>query len=184
MNILSTKLDGLKLITPKVFNDSRGFFFESFSMQRYADLIGLDAPLVQMNCSRSSYGVLRGLHYQLAKPQAKLVMVTRGKVLDVAVDIRPNSATFGESLAFELSDENHHQLYIPKGFAHGFAVLSEEVDFFYACTDYYDPTSERGILWNDPALGIDWQIDHPILSAKDEVYPKLAQVALSDLPAS
>ena len=184
MQVLSTKLDGLKLITPKIFNDPRGFFFESFSANRYAELIGLKDPLVQMNCSRSSYGVLRGLHYQLAKPQAKLVMVTRGKVLDVVVDIRLGSKTFGEWLAFELSDENNHQLYIPKGFAHGFAVLSKEVDFFYACTDYYDPASERGILWNDPALGIDWQIKDPILSQKDQVYPVLQALSESDLPSS
>lgn len=182
MQVLSTKLSGLKLITPKIFTDSRGFFFESFSAHRYAELVGITEPLVQMNCSRSCYGVLRGLHYQLAKPQAKLVMVTRGKVLDVAVDIRPRSATFGEWLAFELSEENHQQLYIPQGFAHGFVVLSKEVDFFYACSDYYDPTSERGILWNDPALGIDWQIEHPILSPKDTAYPLLEQLTASDLP--
>lgn len=183
MQVLSTKLAGLQLITPKIFNDPRGFFFESFAANRYAELAGVTEPLVQMNCSRSSYGVLRGLHYQLAKPQAKLVMVTRGKVLDIAVDIRQSSATFGEWLAFELSEENHQQLYIPQGFAHGFVVLSEEVDFFYACSDYYDPASERGILWNDPTLGIDWQIEHPILSTKDQAYPLLEQLTASDLPA-
>lgn len=183
MQILSTQLDGLKLIVPKIFNDPRGFFFESFSAERYAKLVGLTEPLVQMNCSRSGYGVLRGLHYQLSKPQGKLVMVTRGKVRDIVVDIRLSSPTYGRWLAFELSDENKHQLYVPKGFAHGFVVLSEEVDFFYACTDYYDPSSERGIIWNDPTLAIDWQIANPILSEKDQLYPQFAQLTASDLPA-
>ena len=182
MQVLSTKLEGLKLITPKTFNDPRGFFFESFSADRYAKLVGLTEPLVQMNCSRSCYGVLRGLHYQLAKPQGKLVMVTRGKVRDIVVDIRLGSPTYGHWLAFELSDENNHQLYVPKGFAHGFVALSEEVDFFYACTDYYDPSGERGILWNDPTLAIDWQIANPILSDKDQLYPRFAQLTPSDLP--
>jgi len=182
MQVISTKLDGLKLIIPKMFGDSRGFFFESFSADRYANLVGLTDPLVQMNCSRSCYGVLRGLHYQLAKPQAKLVMVTRGKVRDIVVDIRLGSPTYGQWLAFELSDENNHQLYIPKGFAHGFVALSETVDFFYACTDYYDPNGERGILWRDPKLAIDWQINNPILSAKDQLYPTFDQLSKSDHP--
>lgn len=182
MNVISTKLAGLKLIQPKIFGDARGFFFEGFAANRYAEMVGITEPLVQMNFSRSRYGVLRGLHYQLAKPQGKLVMVTRGKVFDVAVDIRVGSETFGQWQGFELSDENHHQLYIPKGFAHGFVVLSEEVDFAYACTDYYDPSSEKGILWNDPALAIPWNVEDPILSAKDQVYPVLADVAETDLP--
>ena len=182
MNIIPTKLAGLTLIQPKIFNDPRGFFFESFQANRYAEQVGISEPLVQMNCSRSQYGVLRGLHYQLAQPQAKLVTVTRGKVLDVAVDIRRGSATFGQWLAFELSDENHYQLFVPKGFAHGFAVLSAEVDFFYACNDYYDPSSEKGIYWNDPALGINWGLSAPILSDKDKLYPLLADVPEMDLP--
>ncbi|MCD6046582.1 MAG: dTDP-4-dehydrorhamnose 3,5-epimerase [Gammaproteobacteria bacterium] len=180
MQVFDTKLAGLKLIKPKAFGDARGFFFEGFQEERYQAL-GMTDPIVQLNFSRSTKNVLRGLHYQLAKPQDKLVTVTRGKVWDVAVDIRTDSPTFGQWDAYELSDENHWQLYIPKGFAHGFIVLSDEADFCYACTDYYDPASEKGVLWSDPALNISWQIQDPILSAKDKVYPCLKDIPKDEL---
>lgn len=182
MNVIDTKLPGLKLITPKKFGDSRGFFFEAYQSERYANEVGMAKSLVQLNFSRSEYGVLRGLHYQLTKPQGKLITILRGKVFDVALDIRVGSPTFGQWMGFELSEENGHQLYIPEGFAHGFSVLSEEVDFCYACTDFYDPPSERGIFWADPALSIPWKIEHPILSPKDENYLPLNQMLEADLP--
>lgn len=181
MKITETKLAGLKYIEPEIFTDSRGCFFEGFQAERYAKQVGMEQALAQLNFSRSQQGVLRGLHYQLAKPQAKLVTVLRGKVLDVAVDIRLNSPSFGQWCAFELSDENHAQLYIPQGFAHGFVALSAEVDFCYACTDYYDPSSERGIIWNDPDLNIPWGISEPIVSPKDQIYPRLNEIAKQDL---
>ena len=183
MNVIDTPLAGLKLITPKKFGDARGFFFEAYQSERYAAEVGMTKPLTQLNFSRSQYGVLRGLHYQLEKPQAKLITVLRGKVFDVALDVRRASPTFGQWQGFELSEENGHQLYIPEGFAHGFSVLSEEVDFCYACTDYYDPPSERGIFWADPALAIPWGLTAPILSPKDEKYLPLNQVSIADLPA-
>lgn len=180
MKVIESKLAGLKLIQPKTWGDSRGFFFEGFQTHRYGEL-GLDKPIVQLNFSRSTKGVLRGLHYQLAKPQDKLVTVTRGCVLDVAVDIRVNSPTFGQWDSYELNDENHYQFYIPQGFAHGFLVLSDEADFCYACTDYYDPTSEKGLIWSDPDLNIPWGIDDPILSGKDQLYACLKDIRKEDL---
>lgn len=181
MRITETNLSGLKVIEPTVFSDSRGFFFEGFQSERYAKELNLKKPLLQLNFSRSQVGVLRGLHYQLTKPQAKLVTVLRGRVLDVAVDIRRASQTFGQWYACELSDENHKQIYIPEGFAHGFLVLSDEVDFCYACTDYYDPSAERGIIWNDTDLKIPWNIQSPILSDKDKLYQSLKDIPSKDL---
>lgn len=155
------------LIEPKVFGDTRGFFFESFNQRAFDEATGTSYQFVQDNHSRSSRGVLRGLHYQIQQPQGKLVRVARGKVWDVAVDIRKNSLTFGRWVGAELSEENQHQLWVPPGFAHGFIVLSDSADFLYKTTDYYAPQHERCIRWNDVQLGIDWPIDLPLLSDKD-----------------
>jgi dTDP-4-dehydrorhamnose 3,5-epimerase len=167
MKVTPTKLDGCVIIEPEVFGDERGFFLETFQAERYADLAGIALPFVQDNYSRSSKGVLRGLHFQKTKPQGKLVRVVRGEVYDVAVDIRRGSPTFGEWEAAILTAENKIQFWVPPGFAHGFLVLSETADFEYKCTDYYDPSDEGSILWDDLDLGIPWPIDRPILSDKD-----------------
>ena len=156
------------LIEPKVFGDARGFFFESFNQQAFNEATGTSHDFVQDNHSRSSKGVLRGLHYQIQQPQGKLVRVVRGSVFDVAVDIRKSSPTFGQWVGAELTEENQHQLWVPPGFAHGFVVLSESADFLYKTTDYYAPAHERCIAWNDPDLAVDWHFDGtPSLSAKD-----------------
>lgn len=156
------------LIEPKVFGDARGFFFESFNQKTFNEATGTNHPFVQDNHSRSSQGVLRGLHYQIQQPQGKLVRVARGKVWDVAVDIRKSSPTFGQWVGAELSEDNQHQLWVPPGFAHGFVVLSESADFLYKTTDYYAPEHERCIAWNDPQLAIRWPYEgEPRLSAKD-----------------
>lgn len=156
------------LIEPQVFGDARGFFFESFNQKTFNEATGTDHPFVQDNHSRSSQGVLRGLHYQIQQPQGKLVRVARGKVWDVAVDIRKSSPTFGQWVGAELSEDNQHQLWVPPGFAHGFVVLSESADFLYKTTDYYAPEHERCIAWNDPQLAIRWPYEgEPRLSAKD-----------------
>ena len=169
MNVITTDLPGVLIIEPKVFGDERGFFYESFNAKAFQDATGLDTQFVQDNHSRSQKGVLRGLHYQLENTQGKLVRVTVGEVLDVAVDIRRSSPHFGKSVAVRLSAENHRQLWVPEGFAHGFVVLSEFAEFLYKTTNYYDPSSERSIRWDDPDLGIDWQLDEaPKLSAKDQ----------------
>ena len=179
-NAMKTAANGLKatataipdvlIIEPKVFGDQRGFFFESFNQEAFNQVTGLNANFVQDNHSRSAKGVLRGLHYQIQQPQGKLVRVVSGEVLDVAVDIRRSSPTFGKAVSALLSGENHRQLWVPPGFAHGFVVLSETADFLYKTTDYYAPAFERCILWNDPAIGIDWQLtEQPKLSGKDAV---------------
>ena len=156
------------LIEPKVFGDARGFFFESFNQKAFNEATGTNHAFVQDNHSRSSQGVLRGLHYQIQQPQGKLVRVARGRVWDVAVDIRKSSPTFGQWVGAELSEDNQHQLWVPPGFAHGFVVLSESADFLYKTTDYYAPEHERCIAWNDPQLAIAWPIaGAPSLSAKD-----------------
>ena len=170
MKITTTAIEGVVILEPKVFGDERGYFFESFSQREFEEKV-CKTTFVQDNESSSRYGVLRGLHFQ--KPphaQAKLVRVVKGKVLDIAVDIRKGSPTFGHHVSMELSGENKRQLFIPRGFAHGFAVLSEEVVFQYKCDRYYVPHSEGGILWNDPALGIDWKLpeEDVILSEKDK----------------
>jgi dTDP-4-dehydrorhamnose 3,5-epimerase len=166
MRITPTAIPEVLLIEPDVFGDSRGFFMETWNRQNYAEL-GLDVDFVQDNHSRSSKGVLRGLHYQLERPQGKLVHVVSGKVFDVAVDIRKGSPTFGQWAGAELSEENQHQFYIPPGFAHGFCVLSDSADFLYKCTDFYAPEYEHGILWNDPVIGIEWPGSDYIVSEKD-----------------
>jgi dTDP-4-dehydrorhamnose 3,5-epimerase len=156
------------LLEPKVFGDDRGFFFESFNRRKFAELIGRDVDFVQDNHSRSVQNVLRGLHYQIQHPQGKLVRVVQGAVLDVAVDIRKSSPTFGQHVTVELSAENKRMLWIPEGFAHGFVVLSDTAEFLYKTTDYWFKEHERSILWNDPALAIDWQLTNaPTISAKD-----------------
>ncbi len=177
MNIIKTKIPDVMIIEPKVFGDDRGFFFESFNQKIFEEAIGRKAEFVQDNHSRSSKGVLRGLHYQLAPyAQGKLVRCSVGEVLDVAVDIRPSSGTFGQWVGVHLSAENKRQLWIPEGFAHGFLVLSESAEFLYKTTNYYHPESDRGIRWNDPDIGIEWGNDvAPILSAKDEVQPYFSE---------
>ena len=176
MNVVKTKLHDCVIIEPKVFGDERGFFLETFHAERYAELAGITLPFVQDNHSRSSKAVLRGLHYQKKKPQGKLVRVVSGEVYDVAVDIRQGSSTFGQWEGVILSDENKKQLWVPPGFAHGFLVLSETADFEYKCTDYYDPSDEGSILWNDPDLSIPWPIDVPNLSEKDANAEKLVDL--------
>ncbi|WP_438300397.1 dTDP-4-dehydrorhamnose 3,5-epimerase [Pseudomonas sp. NMS19W] len=169
MNVITTDLPGVLIIEPKVFGDERGFFYESFNARAFHDATGLSPLFVQDNHSRSQKGVLRGLHYQLENTQGKLVRVTAGEVLDVAVDIRRSSPHFGKWVAVRLSAGNHRQLWVPEGFAHGFVVLSEFAEFLYKTTDYYTPSAERSIRWDDPDLDIDWQLDEaPKLSAKDQ----------------
>jgi dTDP-4-dehydrorhamnose 3,5-epimerase len=175
MNYIKTELEGVYILEPKVFNDNRGYFLESYRQEEFAANIG-KINFIQDNESKSTYGVLRGLHFQrLPFSQAKLVRVVYGKVLDVAVDIRRDSKTFGKHIAVELSGENKRQFFIPRGFAHGFAVLSDEVIFQYKCDNYYNPQSEGGILWNDSAIGIDWKLkaEDIILSEKDKNNPLL-----------
>ncbi|HSC74694.1 MAG TPA: dTDP-4-dehydrorhamnose 3,5-epimerase [Pseudomonadales bacterium] len=175
MKVIETILPGVLILEPKVHGDSRGFFQETWRADTYNN-IGIP-PFVQDNHSRSSKGVLRGLHSQRQRPQGKLVRVSRGTVFDVAVDINPHSPTFGQHVAVELSDSNHRQFYIPPGYAHGFAVVSDDADFLYKCTEYYQPGDEIGVLWNDPAIGIDWPVSNPQLSAKDVALPALNELA-------
>lgn len=173
MKVIDTVLTGVKIIEPKVFGDARGFFMETFSAQRYRDEVGIELTFVQDNHSRSRKGVLRGLHFQKTKPQGKLVSVVRGAVYDVAADINPESHTYGQYVGVELSEDNHRQLWVPPGYAHGFVVLTETVDFVYKCTDYYDPTDEGGVAWNCPTLNIAWPLTDVQLSEKDQRYPGL-----------
>lgn len=166
----------MKIIQPKVFGDARGFFLETFEKNRYRDMLNLDLDFVQDNHSRSSKGVLRGLHFQKHNPQGKLVRVVRGTVFDVAVDIRKDSPTFGEWQGVILSEDNKTQFWIPPGLAHGFVVISDIADFEYKCTDYYTPENERCLIWNDPDIGIDWPIDKPLLSEKDKAGKRLTEL--------
>ena len=168
MNIIKTKIPGLLLIEPKVFNDSRGFFYEIWNKCTFQEVIGLEIAFKQDNRSRSNRNVLRGLHYQLHQPQGKLVWVTQGKVLDVVVDLRRSSPTFGEWFGIELSEQNFCQLWVPPGLAHGFLVKSDFADFFYKATDFYAPEHERCLLWNDPQVSVDWTFEDPLLSEKDK----------------
>lgn len=177
MQVEKTTLDGVVVIVPDVFTDERGTFMESFQEERYQEVLGAGTHFVQDNVSFSKKGVLRGLHYQ-APPfgQGKLVQVLSGSVLDVAVDIRFGSPTFGKHVAVELSEENHKQLFIPEGFAHGFAVLSDGALFSYKCTNVYSKEHDRGIVWNDSTLGIEWGLDQPTVSVKDQGHPLLADI--------
>jgi dTDP-4-dehydrorhamnose 3,5-epimerase len=169
VNVIPTEIPGLLLIEPKVFGDARGFFYESFNQHAFNKATGLDVTFVQDNHSRSSKGVLRGLHYQIQQPQGKLVRVVSGAVFDVAVDLRKSSHTFGKWVGMELSEENKRQFWVPAGFAHGFCVLSETADFLYKTTDYYAPAHERCIAWDDAAIGIVWPDSiSPVLSDKDK----------------
>ena len=169
MNVIPTALPEVLIVEPKVFGDARGFFFESFNQQAFQEQTGLDLEFVQDNHSRSSQGVLRGMHYQIQQPQGKLVRVARGSVFDVAVDIRRSSPRFGQWVGVELSEDNQRQMWIPPGFAHGFVVTSESADFLYKTTDYYAPEHERCILWSDSQINIHWpQLNHLKLSAKDQ----------------
>ena len=178
MNVVDTKLKDCVIIEPQVFRDERGFFLETFQSSRYANLAGITLPFVQDNYSRSSKDVLRGLHFQKTKPQGKLVRVVKGEVYDVAVDLRKSSSTFGQWESVVLSEHNQKQLWVPPGFAHGFVVLSEFADFDYKCTEYFDPSDECSILWNDQNLDISWPIKTPILSLKDASAPSLIDLNL------
>ncbi|MFU8858236.1 MAG: dTDP-4-dehydrorhamnose 3,5-epimerase [Deferrisomatales bacterium] len=175
MTILPTTLPGVLLVEPRVFGDARGFFFESFNQRTWEDATGLRTRFVQDNHSRSSRGVLRGLHYQVRQTQGKLVRVTAGEVFDVAVDLRRSSPSFGKWEGFRLSAENKRQLWIPEGFAHGFLVLSEAAEVLYKATDYYAPRWERTVRWDDPDLAVGWPLEgEPVLSPKDRAAPRLA----------
>lgn len=168
MKVISTAIPDVKVIEPKVFGDQRGFFLETFQAERYREEAGIHLPFVQDNYSRSGRGVLRGLHLQKTRPQGKLVRVVQGEVFDVAVDLRPESPTFKQWAGEILSESNYKQLWVPPGFAHGFLVLSDHADFEYKCTDYYHPEDEVCLAWNDPEIGVEWPIENPTLSAKDQ----------------
>lgn len=174
MKLNNTSLSGLIIIEPVVHEDDRGFFFETYQAKRY-EALGIP-NFVQDNISHSKHNVIRGLHYQLPHEQGKLIGVINGAIWDVAVDIRFNSPTFGQWFGITLSDENHSQVYVPPGFAHGFCVLSDEADIYYKCTDWYAPESEKGLMWNDEAINIAWPIKNPVLSSKDQNYPSLLDI--------
>ena len=181
MIVRQTSIPGLLVVEPRAFGDARGFFLERYHAERYAEA-GIEAAFVQDNHSRSEGGVLRGLHFQRRHPQGKLVEVARGAIWDVAVDLRPGSATFGQWEGLHLSDQDHLQLWVPPGFAHGFCVLSDTADVLYKCTEVYRPDDEGGIVWDDPDLAIDWPITDPVLSDKDRVLPRLNTLNPNDLP--
>ncbi|NOX25020.1 MAG: dTDP-4-dehydrorhamnose 3,5-epimerase [Deltaproteobacteria bacterium] len=184
MRVIKTALPGVLIVEPEVFGDSRGFFLETFQQERYAaaGIPGGELTFIQDNHSRSSKGVLRGLHFQLKNPQGKLVSAGTGTIFDVAADVNPDSKTFGQWVGVELSAENHHQLWIPPGYAHGFCVLSDSADLHYKCTAPYNPADEGGIVWNDPDLDILWPVTMPLLSAKDAALPTLAAAPRELLP--
>ena len=181
MKVVQTKLPGVLVFEPQAFDDDRGWFLETWSRKRY-EQAGVAGEFVQDNVSFSTKGILRGLHFQYPQPQGKLIQVLSGEVFDVAIDIRVGSPTFGQWVSEKLSGENHKQLYIPQGFAHGFCVLSETAVFSYKCTDYYNSSTEGGIVWNDPQIGIDWPVSEPILSAKDVECPLLKDIPQDKLP--
>lgn len=184
MKRIETELAGIILLEPRVFGDERGYFFECYRQDRFAEL-GIHGTFVQDNQSRSLRGVLRGLHYQLGRPQAKLVRALSGEIFDVAVDVRRGSPTFGRWVGERLSEDNRRMMYVPEGFAHGFLVLSESAEIHYKCTDLYAPKEERGILWSDPGVSVAWPIPQGVdlvLSSKDTAYPTLATVPALDLP--
>jgi dTDP-4-dehydrorhamnose 3,5-epimerase len=171
-----TKLDGVVLLEPRVHGDERGFMVETYSRDAWAEL-GIDVEFVQHNHSRSSRGTLRGLHFQTEPGQAKLVRCPRGAIFDVAVDLRRDSSTYGQWEGYELDDRSHRQLFVPAGFGHGFAVLSDVADVAYLLSNLYDPATEAGIAWDDPDVGVEWPVDDPLLSERDKQAPKLAEVA-------
>jgi dTDP-4-dehydrorhamnose 3,5-epimerase len=175
MHVIVTDVPDVLIIDPKLFGDQRGFFLETYQSTRYAEH-GISRSFVQDNLSRSAYGVLRGLHLQNPKTQGKLVSVLRGRVLDVAVDVRIGSPYFGRHVAVELSEENRRQLWVPRGFAHGFVVLSETADFFYKCDEFYHPKDEIVLRWDDPAIGIKWGVESPSLAARDAAAPLLSEI--------
>lgn len=186
MTIIQTSLPGVVIIEPRVFEDARGFFLESYHQERFAAL-GIDGPFVQDNHARSTRGTLRGLHYQLAQPQGKLCRVVQGEVFDVAVDIRPGSPTFGQWTGAVLSDQNKRQIWVPRGFAHGYMVLSESADFLYKCDDFYQPNDQYSVAWDDPQIGITWPLNgltqnDLVLAEKDRSAPLLKDVPLESLP--
>jgi dTDP-4-dehydrorhamnose 3,5-epimerase len=181
MERIDTSLPGVFLIRPKVFSDPRGFFFESYQQKKFSDL-GISNIFVQDNHSKSLKGTLRGLHYQLKYPQAKLCRVIQGEVFDVAVDIRKGSPSFGKWVGVILSSENKEQIFIPKGFAHGFLVLSETAEFLYKCDEFYFPDDEMGVAWDDPDIGINWGVSEPVLSNKDKSLVQLSKITLGLLP--
>lgn len=173
MQLQSTALRGVTIITPEVYADERGWFKESFSLHRYEEALGQRLNFVQDNISHSKAGVLRGLHYQQQQPQGKLITVLQGRILDVVADINPTSPTYGQFVSVELDADSHQQLWVPPGYAHGFCVLSEEARVLYKCTDYYKPSDEAGVRWDCPVLNIPWPIAEPLLSAKDQAWPTL-----------
>jgi dTDP-4-dehydrorhamnose 3,5-epimerase len=181
MKIISTRFEEVKIIEPRVFSDPRGCFLETYQADRYRQG-GIECAFVQDNLSYSLKATLRGLHYQRPHAQDKLVYVIKGEVFDVVVDIRNGSPTFGQWEGVCLSADNHRQLYVPAGFAHGFCVLSDDAVFSYKCSDYYAPVAEHGIIWNDPDIGIQWPLESPLLSEKDGRYPRLGEVAEEELP--
>jgi dTDP-4-dehydrorhamnose 3,5-epimerase len=183
MEVESLSIPDVKLVKPRVFSDARGFFQQCYHEQQYREQ-GIDITFRQDNWSHSIRGVLRGLHYQLSRGQDKLIYVISGRIFDVAVDIRRGSPTFGKWTGASLSEENHHQLYIPKGFAHGFCVLSDEVDIVYKCSDFYSPADERSVHWNDPDIRVEWPDANYLVSEKDRKAPFLRNLAETDLPAS
>ncbi|MWP62871.1 dTDP-4-dehydrorhamnose 3,5-epimerase [Gilliamella sp. Pas-s25] len=176
MKVIQTDIPDVKIVHPKIFGDERGFFLETFEQKRYQEKLGIEFKFVQDNHSRSQKGVLRGLHFQHKNSQGKLVRVVRGEVFDVAVDIRKSSKTYGKWVGVILSEKNKTQLWIPPGLAHGFVVLSDIADFEYKCTNYYDPSSEGCLLWNDPTVNIRWPVSNPILSEKDKLGKKLQEL--------
>ena len=182
MNVQTTALPGVLILEPRVFEDDRGFFLETYHRDKFAEA-GLSATFVQDNHSKSVYGTLRGLHAQWRKPQGKLVRCLSGAIWDVAVDIRTGSPTRGQWVGYDITAANFRQIYVPPGFLHGFVVVSETAEVEYKCTDVYDPGYELGILWNDPDIGIEWPVDEPVLSAKDAAAPQLADVDPAHLPS-
>ncbi|NGP76945.1 dTDP-4-dehydrorhamnose 3,5-epimerase [Balneolaceae bacterium YR4-1] len=180
MEFEKTEIEDVLLLKPDIFKDKRGIFLESYRKSLFRER-GLKVDFVQDNISSSKKGAIRGLHYQIDNPQDKLIMVMQGEILDVAVDLRKSSSTFGRAITRIISENNRHQLFIPKGFAHGFSVLSDETLVYYKCSDYYNPYGERGLFWNDSLLNIDWKVNEPVISEKDKHQPELADIPEEDL---
>ena len=182
MKVITTSIEGILIIEPKTFKDNRGFFMETYNQKRY-NASGINTTFVQDNLSYSLKNTLRGLHFQIKHPQAKLIQVISGEIFDVAVDLRSDSATFGKWTGIHLSDENKRQMFIPEGFAHGFCVLSEFALFYYKCSDFYAPEDEGGIIWSAPDIGVEWPVENPIISEKDNQFQKLSGLTAEKLPS-